>query len=226
MIYCFDLDNTLCKTIDKDYSASTPIQEMIDRVNYLYDNDHEIVIFTARGMGKFKGNVDKVYETYYELTESQIKRWGIRYTKLILGKPSFDFFIDDKNEKIEEFKSKVNPKMGFISGSFNSMNPRYIDILELAKSKCDYLVIGLRENTNPLEISKIDDTLNVYDRVKILKSLRCVDDVIVYKNKVDLLKILKNRNFEVRFFSDDLITKEITENELQIPLIYINPNFG
>ena len=37
---------------------------------------------------------------------------------------------------------------------------------------------------------------------------------------------LKNRNFEVRFFSDDLITKEITENELQIPLIYINPNFG
>jgi glycerol-3-phosphate cytidylyltransferase len=160
------------------------------------------------------------------LTESQIKRWGIRYTKLILGKPSFDFFIDDKNEKIEEFKSKVNPKMGFISGSFNSMNPRYIDILELAKSKCDYLVIGLRENTNPLEISKIDDTLNVYDRVKILKSLRCVDDVIVYKNKVDLLKILKNRNFEVRFFSDDLITKEITETELQIPLIYINPNFG
>jgi len=226
MIYCFDLDNTLCKTIDKDYSASTPIQEMIDRVNYLYDNDHEIVIFTARGMGKFKGNVDKVYETYYELTESQIKRWGIRYTKLILGKPSFDFFIDDKNEKIEEFKSKVNPKMGFISGSFNIMNPRYIDILELAKSKCDYLVIGLRENTNPLEISKIDDTLNVYARVKILKSLRCVDDVIVYKNKVDLLKILKNRNFEVRFFSDDLITKEITETELQIPLIYINPNFG
>ena len=35
--YCFDLDETLCNTFNKDYKNSTPITEMIDRVNYLYE---------------------------------------------------------------------------------------------------------------------------------------------------------------------------------------------
>ena len=31
------------------------------------------------------------------LTKSQLKKWGLKYHKLIMGKPSYDFFIDDKN---------------------------------------------------------------------------------------------------------------------------------
>lgn len=87
-IYCFDLDNTLCKTLGEDYSKSEPIQERIKIVNKLYDEGNEVIIFTARG------SVTGIDWT--ELTEKQLKFWNVKYTKLLLGKPAADFYIDDK----------------------------------------------------------------------------------------------------------------------------------
>ena len=31
------------------------------------------------------------------LTKNQLNRWGLKYHKLIMGNPSYDFFVDDKN---------------------------------------------------------------------------------------------------------------------------------
>ena len=31
------------------------------------------------------------------LTLKQLKKWGVKYNQLIMGKPSFDLYIDDKN---------------------------------------------------------------------------------------------------------------------------------
>ena len=33
----------------------------------------------------------------YKLTKKQLKNWNLKYHKLIMGKPSYDVFIDDKN---------------------------------------------------------------------------------------------------------------------------------
>ena len=33
----------------------------------------------------------------YNLTRNQLKKWGVNYAKLIFGKPSFDYIIDDKS---------------------------------------------------------------------------------------------------------------------------------
>lgn len=103
MIYCFDLDNTLCITNGNDYENSEPIYNMIEKVNQLYDTGHIILIYTARGMTTYKGNIDAVYDALYLFTKKQIELWGIKYHKLQLGKPSYDIFIDDKNMLIEDF---------------------------------------------------------------------------------------------------------------------------
>ena len=86
--YCFDIDGTIFKTDDSDYPNSRPIPHRIALVNKLYDEGHEITIFTARGTVT---GID-----WRELTMEQLEKWGVRYHKLILGKPHADIFIDDK----------------------------------------------------------------------------------------------------------------------------------
>ena len=49
MVYCFDLDGTLCNTDGNNYKDSTPKKERIEIVNTLYDQGHTILIDTARG---------------------------------------------------------------------------------------------------------------------------------------------------------------------------------
>ena len=66
------------------------------QINECYKNGHRIIIYTARGMTSFKGNVNDIYSNLYELTKLQLDNWGINYHQLIMGKVHFDLFIDDK----------------------------------------------------------------------------------------------------------------------------------
>jgi hypothetical protein len=98
---CFDLDNTICNTLSKDYRKSTPKYKVIKFINTLYI-DYEILIFTARYMGREKGNISKAKKRGYKFTEKQLKKWGLRYDKLIFGKPTYDILVDDKNLGFEK----------------------------------------------------------------------------------------------------------------------------
>lgn len=94
---CFDLDNVICKTNNEnDYYKSKPNKRAINKINKL-NKKYIIIIFTARGMGRFNGNIEKVKKNLYPLTKRQLKIWGVRYKKLIMGKPSYDFIVDDKS---------------------------------------------------------------------------------------------------------------------------------
>ena len=48
-------------------------------------------------MGKFKGNRSKVLNYGYNKTFKQITNWGLKFNKLEMGKPSYDYIIDDKS---------------------------------------------------------------------------------------------------------------------------------
>ena len=94
---CFDLDGTLCTNTWGKYTEAKPIAAAINKVNELYDQGFEITIFTSRYMGKNKENIKKAHEEGYKITKAQIEKWGIKYSKLILGKPTYDLLIDDKS---------------------------------------------------------------------------------------------------------------------------------
>lgn len=70
---------------------------MIKIVNSLFDSGHEIKIFTARHMGRNKDNSKKINIKIKLKTKKQLKIWGVKYHKLIFGKPSYDIMIDDKS---------------------------------------------------------------------------------------------------------------------------------
>jgi len=99
----FDLDDVLCHRPNQfeelgpsKYSYCVPNDEMIEMANSLYDEGHKIVIYTARGMSQFNGNVTEVYSQLYTKTLKHLGEWGLKYHQLVMGKIHYDIFIDDK----------------------------------------------------------------------------------------------------------------------------------
>ena len=91
-----DIDNTICSQTYGDYSKAEPYPNRISRINRLYDNGYKVIYFTARGMGRFDDDAEMASEVFYELTLEQLNTWGCKFHKLVMGKPSGDYYIDDK----------------------------------------------------------------------------------------------------------------------------------
>ena len=96
-IFCFDIDNTICKTHKSNYKSSNPKKNIIHTINQLYDKGHIIKIYTSRFMGRNLDNKKLAIKQGKKLTVKQLDRWKLKYHKLIMGKPSFDILIDDKS---------------------------------------------------------------------------------------------------------------------------------
>lgn len=80
-----DIDGILTnETEGYDYQNRTPNQENIDTVNRIYDHGHIVVLFTSR------------FGVDLHITKRWLKEHGVQYHKLILDKPQYDIFVDDK----------------------------------------------------------------------------------------------------------------------------------
>mgnify|MGYP003120930605 CR=1 FL=1 len=102
--YVFDIDGTICtKTKDGSYTDINPIEVRIRMINRLFDSDNIIILNTARGMGRTSNNPTMAKKLFYDLTIKQLSNWGVKYHKIFMGKPSGDFYIDDKGIKDEDF---------------------------------------------------------------------------------------------------------------------------
>lgn len=95
MVYCFDIDGTICSNTDGDYHKADPRPDVIQKINALLDYGHTIYFYTARGATT---GLD-----WRELTEKQLHEWGVRYHRLYFGKPTADFYVDDKSINIEDW---------------------------------------------------------------------------------------------------------------------------
>jgi len=94
---CFDIDGVVCKTNKNFYKKSKPIFQNIKIINKIYLKGYRVILFTARFMGRSNENVFKAKKRGFDFTKKQLSEWGVKYDKLIFGKPSFDLIIDDKS---------------------------------------------------------------------------------------------------------------------------------
>ena len=96
-IICFDVDNVICHTKEKDYRNAEPNKKSIKKINNLFKQGYIIKLFTGRYMGRNNENRLKAKRQGYKMTVKQLKKWNLNYHKLFFGKPSFDLFVDDKS---------------------------------------------------------------------------------------------------------------------------------
>ena len=96
-IYAFDLDGTLCTDTFGVYENAIPFPERIKIVNRLYKKNR-IVIWTARGGTT---GID-----WTKITKAQLKKWKVKYHKLIIGKLYYDLYIDNRSMHSDVFFKK------------------------------------------------------------------------------------------------------------------------
>ncbi len=102
--FIIDLDGTIIsqKSI-VDYDVALPKFDIINKVNKLFDAGHHIIIYTARGMNSYFGDVKLIELNLRKVTEETLNKFGVKYTSLIFGKLCGDYYVDDKNLLIDEF---------------------------------------------------------------------------------------------------------------------------
>ena len=89
-----DIDHTICDNQNSDYHSSVPYYHRIAQINRLFDEGHTIIYWTARGGSS---GID-----WTELTHQQLDAWGCKGNELIMNKPSYDVWVDDKAHWIFE----------------------------------------------------------------------------------------------------------------------------
>ncbi len=217
MRYCFDIDGTICITPYKDgspdYINSKPLPIMIKLINNLYDQGNYIIFQTARGKSS---GID-----WTEVTKNQLNTWGFKYHELfdMFCKPTADIFVDDKGINIAEWIKKQPLTKGIIAGAFDLIHPGYIYMFKEAKQYCNHLTIALHENPCVERPNKIRPVQQVEERMEILKAIKYIDNVFIYKLEEEFLSSLKY--FDIRFLGIDYKNGNYTGKDFPIKIIWI-----
>ena len=103
-IYCIDIDGTLTEPHKGTPFQAIPIPSRIEKVNKLFDEGATIYLMTARGFvhssTRYPHDIlAQQREADYHVrsrTEKQLKKWGVKYTKLFFGKPRAWVYVDDR----------------------------------------------------------------------------------------------------------------------------------
>ena len=115
---------------------------------------------------------------------------------------------------------------GFIAGNFDVIHPGYIKLFKECKGNCDHFTILLHSDPSIERPHKLKPILSLSERKEMLFSLKYVDDIITYTYEKELVSILENNNFNLRFLGDDYINKKFTGDNLNIKLYFINRDHG
>ena len=94
--YVFDIDGTLCTDTKGNYTEALPLEDRIAMVNKLFEDGHQITLYTARGMGSSGNFSDAAKSKWESLTLKQLEIWGVKFHNIFFGKPAGDVYVDDK----------------------------------------------------------------------------------------------------------------------------------
>ncbi len=115
---------------------------------------------------------------------------------------------------------------GLIAGNFDVIHPGYIKLFKECKDNCDHFTVLLHSDPSIERPHKLKPILSLAERKEMLFSLKYIDDIITYTYEKELVSILENQNFNLRFLGDDYKNEKFTGDHLNIQLFFINRDHG
>jgi len=111
-----DIDGTLCELTrsGSSYLLAAPKRDIIDKVNQFWLQGVRIILFTARGMRTFGGNIAEIEAYHRPILESWLNINGVCYDELHFGKPWYGktYYLDDHALTLDQFLG-MNPDEHF-----------------------------------------------------------------------------------------------------------------
>lgn len=92
--------------------------------------------------------------------------------------------------------------IGYTTGVFDMFHVGHLNILKQAKENCDYLIVGVSTDELVLKDKNKLPVIGYDDRVKIIKELKCVDQVVPQINK-DKIEAWSKYKFDKMFVGSD-----------------------
>lgn len=110
-----------------------------------------------------------------------------------------------------ELQRMFNPtKVGFTASCFDLLHAGHILMLEEAKTVCDHLIVALQVDPSIDRPSKRRPVQSLIERQIQLKSVKYVDEVVVYETEDDLLNLIKTLPIDIRIIGEDYAGKDFT----------------
>ena len=101
-----DLDQTICYSESGDYMNALPNNEVIAKLREMKNLGFSIVIYTARNMRTFAGNLGKINVHTLPTIIKWLDKYNVPYDEIMVGKPwpgPQGFYVDDKAIRPNEF---------------------------------------------------------------------------------------------------------------------------
>lgn len=106
--FVVDIDGTLCpiKTKEQQYEDLKPYPQMVYKLREYKDQGARIVLFTARNMNSYGGNLGQINVHTAKILLAWLDKWNIPYDEILYGKPwpgHHGFYVDDRSVRPDEF---------------------------------------------------------------------------------------------------------------------------
>lgn len=116
--------------------------------------------------------------------------------------------------------------LGFTCGAFDLLHAGHIMMLKECKYICEFLIVGLQVDPSIDRPEKNAPIQTLEERQEMLRAIRYIDQIIVYKTEKDLVQLLKKIEPDVRIIDADWRGKEYTGHELPIPTYFNTRDHG
>ena len=117
-------------------------------------------------------------------------------------------------------RNALKKRTGFTCGAFDLLHAGHALMLEEAKSVCDYLIVGVQYDPSDDRPDKNRPVQSYEERITMVRSIKFVDEVVLYETEEDLYNLLKKINPSIRILGADWEDKEFTGHDLPIKLYF------
>ena len=106
--------------------------------------------------------------------------------------------------------------VGFTNGCFDIVHAGHIELLQKAKKYCDYLIVGMNTDSSVRKLKgKQRPILNLKQRLKVISSIKFVNQVIVF-NEATPIKLIEKIKPDIIFKGSDYKKQNIVGYDFQI----------
>ncbi len=117
----------------------------------------------------------------------------------------------------------------WVNGCFDVLHIGHIELFKWAKSQGDCLIVGIDSDKRVKGLKGDGRPFNNQnDRYQMLKSIRYIDEVVIFSSEEELRKNITNHNIHTMVVGDEYKDKEVigSENAKEVLFFSKIPNYS